>query len=116
MTDATHTPDKAQIKEDLEGVIAGDSIDVVKGDLTVKGLIGKFISAQEVIASGLQGLYVFSVMTVKDDWTTEPALDTVFEVDGTNMRLLRKAEDSLNVGLRLDFGEEFATYDARVPI
>jgi len=109
---ATHTPDKALAKENLEGLIEGDPVALISGGDTVDGIKGNFLTSQEVVAAGLQGVYDFSVMSCLGDWTSVPDDDTVVSVDGTNQRLLRSATDALDVGVRMDFGSEFADYNA----
>ena len=79
--------------------------------MSADGIIGNFISENDVIKAGMEGVYEYSVMTVREDWDPVPVKDEVIVVDGVRMRLLRTGLDGLRVGLRLDFGSEFATYN-----
>ena len=70
----------------------------------------KSILTKEIAYSdwGVDNNYRFSVMLSVSDFDTVPVVDEKVTVSGTDYRILNTEQDSTDVTIKLDLGEEYA--------
>lgn len=106
--------DKAPHVRDLRHEIARDPVTVAytppaAAEVAVQGCRTTLDEKVLAMAAGRLAEYRVSVWTVLGDWAgTPPAADAVVRLENTSRRVLGTRTDSLEVGLRLDLGPEFA--------
>lgn len=111
------TLDKAQLITDLQNIIAHDPTEI---ELVIaapgtnekhNGVKSTFVKTEDVAAAGLDHSYKFSITIVVSEWTRLPVIDdlVLVETEGTEeFRVMRAANDSVDVGRRLDIGSKYA--------
>jgi len=108
---------KTRAETQLRYLIANSPTTVTCGSVELTGRKSTIADTQELVAAGIADAYLFSVMTVKDDWTdgTPTPSETKVTIDGAVYRVLRVYEDELGAQFRIDLGKEYALRGALTP-
>ena len=95
--------------------VLGKLIDASPGKITVTISGTDYDAARQVISRekqyeeyGTSSEYRFSVLLNGADLTTIPAVDTTVTISGTTYRIIGIENDSADIGIRLDLGEQYA--------
>jgi hypothetical protein len=111
---ASFTPDKTLIESHIRGLIEGNPTSVEFNGVTVQSIKSTVLRSDQLVAAGLSGRYLFSLLGIKSDFgATYPIEGEVVVVAGTNRRVLKVSIDDFDIGIRIDVGSEF---EARAPL
>ena len=105
--------DKTTLTARLRAAIAKDPSTLVFGAQSVQGRRGNVVAAPTLQDPGPSGSAQHSYMTVRADWTTEPAKGDTLAVGATTYRVIRTAASGDTVSLRIDVTGEFGTEGTR---